>query len=87
MGRHPFLEFEKKFYDRITSAEPMLMPVMTDGKIVAKFPSLEDIRKNARKGLETLHPTNKRLLNPHIYKVSLGPKLAEETQRLRNLPL
>jgi nicotinate phosphoribosyltransferase len=86
-GRHPFLEFEKKFYDRITSAEPMLKQVMREGKIIAKLPSLEDIRKSAQKGLETLHPTNKRLLNPHIYKVSLGPKLAEETQKLRNYSL
>lgn len=32
--------------------------------------------------LDLLHPMVRRLLNPHRYKVSLGPTLSEETEKL-----
>ena len=82
-GYHPVLEYEKKFYEGIASAEPLLRTVMKDGKRCADLPPLSAIRERVPKGLSALHPTMRRLLNPHIYKVSLGPALMEETARLR----
>ncbi len=86
MGTHPFLEFKKNFYEGVSSAEPLLRPVMRGGATTTTLPRLAAVRENARNGLDALHPTYKRLLNPHAYKVSLGPKLAEEARRLRNSP-
>ncbi len=82
-GYHPFLEYERKFYDGIAAAVPLLTPVMKDGKRLAPPRPLADIRAACRAGLETLHPTMRRLLNPHLYKVSLGRALFDETRRLR----
>lgn len=82
-GYHPFLEYERKFYADIAAAVPLLKPAMKDGKRLEPKRPLAEIRTACRAGLETLHPTTRRLLNPHIYKVSLGPRLFEETHRLR----
>ncbi len=82
-GYHPFVEYERKFYDGIVSAVPLLTPVMKDGARLAPPRPLTEIRAACRAGLETLHPTMRRLLNPHIYKVSLGQALFDETRRLR----
>jgi nicotinate phosphoribosyltransferase len=83
LGYHPVLEYEKKYYHEITSAEPMLECVFKEGKIQTEFPKLTEIRDYLKAQFKTLHPTMRRLLNPHIYKVSLGPRLHEETHRLR----
>ncbi len=82
-GYHPAVEYEKKFFGNIEKADPLLKPVFKDGKIETEFPPLADIRDRVKKQLNGLHPTMRRLLNPHIYKVSLGEKLFEETRRMR----
>jgi nicotinate phosphoribosyltransferase len=82
-GYHPVLEYEKKFYRDIDRAENLLRPVFRKGKPVVEFPPLGEIRDRVRDRLETLHPTMRRLLNPHVYKVSIGPRLLEERRRLR----
>ncbi|MBI5177683.1 MAG: nicotinate phosphoribosyltransferase [Nitrospinae bacterium] len=82
-GYHPVLEYEKKYYEGIASAEPLLQQVMKGGKRCADLPPLSAIRERLPKGLAALHATMRRLLNPHVYKVSLGEKLMEETARLR----
>ena len=83
-GYHPFMDRQKQVYDDIARADPLLEPVFSGGRITAKTPSLEDIRNKVVRELKHLHPTFKRLLNPHIYKVSLGPVLMEQTRKLRN---
>ncbi len=82
-GFHPFLEYERKFYSDVAAAVPLLKPAMLEGKRTAPPRPLGEIRTACRAALETLHPTVRRLLNPHIYKVSLGPALFEETHKLR----
>ena len=85
-GHHPFMEYQKKFYDNVERAEPLLEPVFSGGRITGKTVPLKDIRNKVGEELKRLHPTFKRLLNPHIYKVSLGPALMEQTRKLRNQP-
>jgi len=83
-GQHPYLEGVHKHYEGITRAVPLLQPVLRQGRPVATQPSLIEIREHCRRSLERLHITSRRLLNPHVYKVSLGPALHELAQRLRD---
>lgn len=55
--------------------EPLLHLKIKDGKRVGNEVNLKDIKKYAEKQLDSLDATSKRLLNPHIYKVSLTEKL------------
>ncbi|MBD3160606.1 MAG: nicotinate phosphoribosyltransferase, partial [Candidatus Eisenbacteria bacterium] len=75
VGHHPALRGVSKRYEGVDRVEPLLRPVLRGGKPVTESPSLDAIRERRREGLEALHPTSRRLLNPHRYKVSLGPRL------------
>ncbi len=55
--------------------EPLLVDIIRDGKQVYETPSIEDMRKQRDQDLNRLDPGVKRLVNPHIYHVSLTPKL------------
>ncbi len=81
---HPdynFKFFELKNYK---SYRELLIPVMKNGKIIYNFPSLPEIQKRCKNNLQSLDETYKRLLNPHIYKVSLSKKLRELKSNLIN---
>lgn len=82
-GVHPVTAYKKKLYTDIAEAKLLLEPVMRRGKLIGNQPALSEIRENVKKSLDALHPTMKRLLNPHIYKVSLGKELAEATAKMR----
>ncbi|MDR1985772.1 MAG: nicotinate phosphoribosyltransferase [Treponema sp.] len=60
------------------TAEPLLKLRMDQGRLLAPNPSLEEIRSLVRSGLASFDASYKRLLNPHIYKISI-------TERLRGL--
>ncbi|MFP4362733.1 MAG: nicotinate phosphoribosyltransferase [Spirochaetia bacterium] len=75
---HPAYEHSKYTMKGYSSVKPMLEQVMKDGKITADLPTLKDIREYAVSGLKALNCTYARLLNPHIYKVSLSGALQEE---------
>ncbi|MBI4665407.1 MAG: nicotinate phosphoribosyltransferase [Nitrospinae bacterium] len=82
-GFHPAMEYHRKFYSGVAAAQPLLTPAMVDGVITASIPPLAETRDRVKRELDKLHPTVKRLLNPHIYKVSLGPRLNTATKKLR----
>jgi nicotinate phosphoribosyltransferase len=83
LGHHPYLVGVRKRYEAIARIEPLLQPVLRQGARVAEQPSLPEIRARSRELLQRLHPTSRRLLNPHVYKVSVGPALYELAERLR----
>lgn len=83
-GTDPVIERMSKFYDGIEQTAVLLNPAMRSGQIVMDIPSLSSVRARAKDQLELLHPTSRRLLNPHVYKVSVGPHLAAMTRQLRN---
>ncbi len=62
--------------------EELLVPVMVDGRRVYDPPSLSESRRSTLDGLARLDPTHRRLLNPHVYKVSLSPRLAALKTRM-----
>ena len=82
-GHHPYLVGVRKRYETIAGIESLLQPVLRDGVCVAAQPALPEIRARCRELLKRLHPTSRRLLNPHVYKVSVGPALYELAERLR----
>jgi nicotinate phosphoribosyltransferase len=76
-GYHPTRALQRTRYEDHHSAEPLLVPVMRGGRRLEPGPPLKELRERAREELKKLHPTMRRLLNPHEYKVSLGPKLKD----------
>jgi len=68
--------------------EALLEKRIENGKAVGKTPSLKEIKAYAEKQLDSLDYTSKRLLNPHIYKVSLSEKMRDLKQKLiKNKPI
>lgn len=82
-GYHPFLEGQHKTYRDVARVEPLLAEVMRGGERLAPPQTLKFIRERAKASLNELHPTTRRLLNPHIYKVSLGERLHTATVSMR----
>ena len=68
--------------DAIPRVEPLLVDVLHEGKVVYNLPSLEEIRRARLEDVRCLDPGVRRLMNPHIYHVSLTPKLWELKQQL-----
>jgi nicotinate phosphoribosyltransferase len=62
--------------------EPLLVDIWREGKLVYNLPTFEEIRAQRRYDLEHLNEGVKRLLNPHVYHVSLTANLWELKQRL-----
>lgn len=66
----------------VTEIEPLLIDILQRGELVHEFPSIQDLRTNREKDVERLDTGVKRLMNPHIYHVSLTPKLWKLKQGL-----
>lgn len=76
-GKHRTLQ-----KDHISKTDPLLLDVLKDGQLIYTFPSIEEIRQLRNYDLELLDPGVKRLINPHVYHVSLTDKLWELKQNL-----
>jgi len=72
--RYPYRHIDVRDYDRI---EALLKPVMRAGRTVTEFPSLQTLQARTRANLESLDHTYARLINPHVYKVSLSERLKD----------
>lgn len=66
----------------ISQVEPLHVGVLRDGKLVYDLPGMEDLRAQRTADLDRLDPGVRRLLNPHIYHVSLTPRLYDLKQTL-----
>lgn len=82
--RHPsdYTKYRILSQNQITEIEPMLVEVLREGKLVYDLPSIEEMRENRRADIERLDAGVKRLVNPHIYHVSLTQRLWELKQDL-----
>jgi nicotinate phosphoribosyltransferase len=73
-------------YRRLTivpsRVEPLLSKVMEKGAAVSGQPSLKESQEFMAKRISTFDTTYLRLLNPHIYKVSISTKLKDLKQSL-----
>ncbi|MCL2211171.1 MAG: nicotinate phosphoribosyltransferase [Treponema sp.] len=77
---HPSADYRHFKHTIDGKAEPLLKKRIDKGAITAEQCSLDEIKARCESDLETFDSTYKRLLNPHIYKVSV-------TDRLRALKL
>lgn len=66
----------------ISEVEPLLETVLQEGRLVTTPPALDEMRARAQADLERLDAGVRRLLNPHVYHVSLTPALWQLKQDL-----
>jgi nicotinate phosphoribosyltransferase len=62
--------------------ESLLLPILTQGKLVYELPEIDVIRAIRRTDVEHLDPGVRRIMYPHIYHVSLSQKLWDLKQKL-----
>ncbi len=74
---HPtdFSKYRTLNRQKISSVESLLLTIVKEGALVYDFPSLNDIRKLRDADIEKLDAGVLRLINPHVYHVSLTEKL------------
>ena len=58
------------------------MDVLSEGRLVYELPSIEEMRSRRRSDVEKLDAGVRRLMNPHIYHVSLTKPLWDLKQEL-----
>lgn len=61
--------------EEISTIEDLHIEVVKDGKITYESPSIETMRETRNKDIEQLDLGVRRIVNPHIYHVSLSQKL------------
>jgi nicotinate phosphoribosyltransferase len=78
--RHPSDHAKERVLNQsdISEYEPLLVQVVEQGKLMIEPPQIEDMRRIRVQDVERLDPGVRRIMNPHIYHVSL-------TQGLWNL--
>ena len=82
--RHPSepTKFRTLKNEQISRIEPLLVEVLKNGKLMIDPPSIEDLRSIRKADVERLDPGVRRLMNPHIYHVSLTGRLWDLKQTL-----
>jgi nicotinate phosphoribosyltransferase len=82
--RHPMDHTQMRLLPgtAVSRIEPLLTNIMVDGKIVADRPPIEQLRQRRLDDVARLDPGIRRLVNPHIYHVSLTPKLWDLKEEL-----
>ena len=78
---HPLNDYQQ-FSFKAAKAEALLHPKIVNGSYTGTKETLQELHQRTAQQLECLHPTSRRLLNPHIYKVSLTDTLFTMKQKL-----
>jgi nicotinate phosphoribosyltransferase len=68
--------------NEISHIEPLLVEILRDGDLIYDLPSIEQMRERRQADLEKLDPGVRRIMNPHIYHVSVTKRLWDLKQRL-----
>jgi nicotinate phosphoribosyltransferase len=84
IAHHPTEHTAFRSFSRedLSRAEPLLEQVFQDGRSTSEAPSIEVMRKRRQEDLSRLDPGVRRLMNPHIYHVSLSERLWNYKQEL-----
>jgi nicotinate phosphoribosyltransferase len=72
---HPFFDYKYFELSDYQFHKPLLNLIMEKGELIHNLPALAEIQGQVLKELEQLDDTYKRLINPHVYKVSLSESL------------
>jgi nicotinate phosphoribosyltransferase len=68
--------------EQLSQVEPLLEQVLKDGRRTVEPLSIETMRERRQEDLHRLDPGVRRLMNPHIYHVSLSARLWDYKQEL-----
>jgi nicotinate phosphoribosyltransferase len=81
---HPteYSTFRTLRQEGISEIEPLLVDVLEEGRLVYEIPTIEELRERRRADVERLDPGVRRLVNPHVYHVSLTGQLWNLKQEL-----
>ena len=81
---HPIEHAKYQTLDQkeLSEIEPLLVKVLQDGRLVYDLPSIDEMRRVRQTDLERLDPGVRRIMNPHIYHVSLTERLWKLKQEL-----
>jgi len=74
---HPSADYRHFIHTIDGSLQPLLKKRVVDGELIGNQPALAEIKARAAADLDSFDSTYKRLLNPHIYKVSITGKLRD----------
>ncbi len=74
---HPMFRNSYSLLKQYDSYEPLLKKRISGGRLKSTPPPLEEIRSKVIEGMHRLDDSHKRLLNPHIYKVSISNNLRD----------
>ncbi len=82
--RHPTDDTRMRVLDRVSCplVEPLLTHILGEGKLLYEQPTIEQMRLRRDEDISYLDPGVKRLVNPHIYHVSLTQRLWDLKQQL-----
>jgi nicotinate phosphoribosyltransferase len=69
--------------DEKLEGEPLLIPVMEDGKRTYELPTLNEVRSEAEENLSKLPEPYKKLTNPQVYPVELSKMLEDLANALK----
>jgi nicotinate phosphoribosyltransferase len=85
---HPMGDYRSFTLRDYAARTPLLSLKMKDGKILADSPPVTALQARTIAELDRLDDTYKRLINPHVYRVSLSTRLMDLKARLirENLP-
>ncbi|WP_020612291.1 nicotinate phosphoribosyltransferase [Sediminispirochaeta bajacaliforniensis] len=72
---HPMYENAHFILDSYDTIKPLLKKQIEKGKVIAPKETLPEIQQRVKDGLSQFDRTYKRIINPHIYKVSLTSAL------------
>lgn len=82
---HPLNDWQS-FSFTASSVKPLLQKKMENGKRIEQNGDINEIKQRVQEGLEQLDCSHKRILNPHLYKVSLTEQLKQlKTGFIKNL--
>lgn len=82
--RHPYEVAKQRSLpqEQVSEVELLLTDVLEEGRLVADLPDLEEMRALRIKDVDRLDPGVRRLMNPHIYHVSLTERLWDQKNAL-----
>jgi len=82
--RHPTEETKRRTVNRseLTEVEPLLVETVREGRVVSARSTLDEMRARRRADIDRLDAGVRRLVNPHIYHVSLTDGLWRLKQEL-----
>lgn len=65
-----------------TQCTHLLQVFIQDGQVIEPLPDIHTVRLHVQQQLQSIHPSVKRLLNPHHYAVGLEERLHEHKMKL-----